>query len=202
MMKWVFAGLIVASVLFGAVTNQMAAVSQAAIQEAGNAVTLLLKILGSICFWSGLMKVAEEAGVTQMMARLLQPVIRLLFGASKQSSRAMQLIAMNMSANLLGLGNAATPIGIAAMKALAEEQPPDQRHTASADMATLVVINTASIQLIPTTIALLRLESGAQNPMDVLPAILLCSLCSVTAGVLVCKTLYRNPLGQRGRVHG
>ncbi len=191
MMKWVFCGLIILSVIFGTLTGRMGSVSEAAIAEAGNAVTLLLRILGAICFWSGLMKVAEAAGVTAGLAKLLSPVIRLLFRTSRHNKRAMELISMNMTANLLGLGNAATPLGMAAMQELAKEQPAHLQTTASADMATLVVINTASIQLIPTTIALLRLQYGAQNPMDILPAILLCSLCSVTAGVLVCKLLTR-----------
>ena len=137
------------------------------------------------------MKVAEEAGVTEVLAKWLSPLIRRLFHSAKSCPRAMQLIAMNMVANLLGLGNAATPLGIAAIQELAKDTPPEQAGIATPDMATLVVMNTASIQLIPTTIALLRLQYGAAKPLDVLPAILLCSLCSVTAGILVCKFLHR-----------
>lgn len=191
MMKWVFAGLILGAVACGAVTGRMGAVSEAAISECGNAVTLVLKLMGSICLWSGLMKIAEEAGITKAICKVLNPIIRRLFRSAKSCPRAMQLIAMNMSANLLGLGNAATPLGIAAMQELAKEQSPEQRGTASADMVTLVVLNTASIQLLPTTIALLRLQYGAAQPMDVLPAILVCSLLSVCAGLLVCKVLNR-----------
>lgn len=169
----------------------MASVSNALIGECSKAVELTLTLTGSICLWSGLMKVAEHAKLTDAVSRLLSPITRLLFRGLNQRSQAMRFICMNITANLLGLGNAATPLGIAAMQELAKEQPPEQRHIASDHMVTLVVLNTASIQLLPTTIALLRLQYGAMRPLDILPAILMASLVSVSAGILLCKLLSR-----------
>lgn len=190
-MKWVFCGLILLSVVFGAGSGNMASVSNALIGECSKAVELTLTLTGSICLWSGLMKVAEHAKLTDAVSRLLSPITRLLFRGLNQRSQAMRFICMNITANLLGLGNAATPLGIAAMQELAKEQPPEQRHIASDHMVTLVVLNTASIQLLPTTIALLRLQYGAVRPLDILPAILMASLVSVSAGILLCKLLSR-----------
>lgn len=190
-MKWVFCGLILLSVIFGAGSGNMDSVSNALIGECSKAVELTLTLTGSICLWSGLMKVAEYAKLTDAVSRLLSPITRLLFRGLNQRSQAMRFICMNITANLLGLGNAATPLGIAAMQELAKEQPPEQRHIASDHMVTLVVLNTASIQLLPTTIALLRLQYGAVRPLDILPAILMASLVSVSAGILLCKLLSR-----------
>ena len=186
-MKWVFAGLILLSVVFGAGSGRMGEVSAAAIRSCSDAVTLTLQLAGSICLWSGLMKVAERAGVTRWICRLLRPVTRLLFREVPKDSPALSAISMNITANLLGLGNAATPLGIAAVKLLAAERPPQLRQDASVPMITFVVLNTASIQLLPTTIALLRLENGAADPLDVLPAILVCSVCSLAAGLVLVR---------------
>ena len=137
------------------------------------------------------MRVAEKSGLTEVIRRLLSPVTKLLF-RGKTHARAMRAICMNMTANLLGLGNAATPLGITAMKELNRENP--EPGTASADMVTFVVLNTASIQLIPTTIAALRLSHGAAFPMDILPAVLVSSLLSVSSALLMAKVLGRIPI--------
>ena len=192
MMKWIFTGLVLLSIVFGACSGHINEVSNAAISDCSSAVTLVLKLMGSICLWSGLMKVAQQSKLTDQISRLLSPFTNLIFRGLPKNSPAFSFISMNITANLLGLGNAATPLGIAAMKALAEEQPPEKRHTASSHMISFVVLNTASIQLLPTTIALLRLEYGASNPLDVLPAILASSVVSVVCGlcfVRICSGL-------------
>lgn len=187
MIKWIFAALIVCSVISGAFSGNIDQVSNAAISSCTDAVTLALKLMGSVCLWNGLMKVAQESGLTKKISAILRPVTKLLFSGLPENSPALPIISMNITANLLGLGNAATPLGIAAMKALADEQPFPLRDTASVHMITLVVLNCASIQLLPTTIALLRLEYGASNPMDVLPAILAASFASLCIGLMMVK---------------
>lgn len=189
MMKWVFSGLIAASILFGIISGKMNEVSNAAISECSRAVELVIKLTGSICLWSGLMKVAQESGLTDKIAKLLSPITGKLFKGLDFDSPALKLISMNMTANLLGLGNAATPLGIGAMKELSKEQPKQLKNTASDHMVMLVVMNTASIQLLPTTIALLRVENGSTAPLEILPAILISSFVSVTTGILLCKAL-------------
>lgn len=187
MMKWVFGGLILLSIVFGAFSGNMQQVSNAAIVECTKAVELVAKLLGSLCLWSGLMRVAQKSGLTHMISKILRPITKIIFKGLEAESPALRIISMNITANLLGLGNAATPLGIAAMQELDKTQPPEKKGIASNHMIMLVVLNTASIQLLPTTIALLRLEYGAANPMDVLPAILTASLVTVTFGVIAVK---------------
>lgn len=191
MMKWVFTVLILLSIGFGAGTGRIGDVSAAALTECGRALELCLTLAGAMALWSGLMKVAQESGLTDRIARLLSPVTSRLFGGVSGTSRAMQYISMNITANLLGLGNAATPLGLAAMRELEREIPAEQRGTASDAMVTLVVLNTASIQLIPTTVAVLRAKYGAAEPLDIVPAVLLVSLASVTVSLLLTKILNR-----------
>lgn len=197
MMSFVFLGMIFLSVAFGFLTGRMGEVSNAALDGGMQAVMLCLKLMGAMCLWSGAMKVAERSGLTKRLAALLSPLLRLLFRGVRPGSKAAQAISMNMIANFLGLGNAATPLGIAAMKELAKDSP--ETGTASNDMVAFVVLNTASIQLIPTTIATLRLTHGSASPMEIMPAVWLCSLLSVTVGVVTAKVLASIQRG--GRTH-
>ena len=126
------------------------------------------------------MRIAQDSGLADRIARLLQPVLRFLFRGVKNGSRALQLIAMNVTANLLGLGNAATPLGLSAMKELAKDA---SEGRANAPMMLLVVMNTASVQLVPTTVAMLRLKHGAVSPFDILPAVLITSFAAALAAI-------------------
>lgn len=183
MMKWVFSALILLSVVFGIMNGQMSEVTNAALQECSTAVTLFLSLVGVMALWSGLMNVAVKSGATNFITRLFTPIARFLFKGLDPNSKAFHAISMNMTANLLGLGNAATPLGLEAMSELEKENK--GRKTASNHMVMLVVINTASIQLIPTTIAALRLKHGSASPFEIIPAILLSSIFSVISAVLI-----------------
>lgn len=188
-MKWVWSGLILLSIVVGAATGRMGAVSQAAINGAAGAVELSLLLMGTICLWSGLMRIAEYAGITRWISRLLSPLTRRLFPDIRPESEGMQAITMNMTANLLGLGNAATPLGLRAMKYMAEAAP--RKGVATDSMAMFVVVNTASIQLVPTTIATLRVKYGSAAPFDILPCIWLASVVTLAAGVLFARLMAR-----------
>lgn len=187
MMKWIFTGLIALSVLFGAVNGRLDTVTAAALSECGGAVTLTLTLMGSMCLWSGLMKVAERAQLTEKLSRLFSPLLRLLFRGLDWRSAAAKAITLNITANLLGLGNAATPLGIAAMKELDRLAPHD--GVATDHMVLFVVLNTASLQLIPTTTAMLRQAAGSPAPFDIMPAVWGASAVSVLSGIVVAKTL-------------
>ena len=187
MMKWIWSAMLVLSILIGAATGRIGAVSQAAITGATGAVELFLLLLGTICMWNGLMKIAEYAGVTDAICRLLSPLTRRLFPDLTPSSEGMQAITMNITANLLGLGNAATPLGLRAMKYMAEEAP--QKGVATDSMAMFVVVNTASIQLVPATIATMRIKYGSGAPFDILPCIWIASVVTLSVGVLLAKLL-------------
>ncbi len=198
-MSWLFAGLLGLSFLFGLLNGRMDAVSTAAVSDCAGAVTLTIQLAGVMCLWSGLMRIAQASGLTDKLSRLFGPLIRFLFRGLPAQSPAAKAIVMNLTANLLGLGNAATPLGIAAMKEL--EQIAPEKGTASDHMAMLVVLNTASLQLIPTTTAALRLANGSAAPIEILPAVWLASGVSICAGVFMAKILSRSYNRRVGR-HG
>jgi len=178
-----------ASLIYGACSGNLPAVSAAALGECSHAATLSLELLGTLCLWSGISAVAEECGLTAWTAKLLAPVLKLLFPAARRDERVMKAISMNMTANLLGLGNAATPLGIKAMREL--KRAGGNLSAATKDMALFVVINTASLQILPTTIAALRLEEGSPAPMDILPAVWMTGGFSLLAGILAAQVFCR-----------
>lgn len=185
-----------AAVICGLFTGRLPEVSAAVLDKAGEAVTLAISICGIMCLWSGLMKVAEEAGAVRLLSKALSPVVSFLFRGLEKGGRAAQLISMNLSANILGLGNATTPLGIRAMEAIQEEES-DPRGApsgiASENMIMLTVLNTASLQIIPATAAALRSANGAERPMDILPCVWITSVYSLAAAVVAAKLL--------GRIH-
>ena len=153
----------------------MTAVSAASLEGCNKAVELVIYLSGSMCLWGGLMKICEKAGITAVIARMLSPVTRLLFRDAAHCPEVMNAVTMNLTA----------PSGIATVKAM-QKLPPTARKKC---ISMLVVLNTASIQLIPSTIAAMRLEHGAVSPFDVTPAIIFSSLISVTAGCLMVYAL-------------
>ena len=187
LMSKVLAALLAAALLLGALTGRMAQVSQATVTGAQEAVSLLLKIGGTLCLWNGLMEVMLRSGLAKKVARLLQPLISLLFGAYSKDQEAREAISQNMAANLLGLGSAATPSGLRAAARL--HTLSTQRGEAPHAVFLLIIINTASMQLLPTTVAAVRAGLGSAAPYDILPAVWLSSAVSVTVGVLAARLL-------------
>lgn len=197
MMKFVFGGLIVLSVIIGFIRGDAAAVSDAAISSCADAVTLCLTLCGIICLWSGIMRIAQASGLTEAIAKILSPLLKKLFKGISLSGKAMQYIVLNITANLLGLGNASTPFGIAAMKALEEEEKTSVY--AGDNMILFVVLNTASLQLIPTTAAALRLKAGSAAPMEILPAVWAVSAVNAVLTVTAAKIMASVSRKRRGR---
>lgn len=179
-MQWLFVFFTVGSFLFACFGGKMDALCTAALEGCADGVTLCFTLLGSMGFWSGILRIAEDSGLTKKLTRLLRAPVSLLFGRLKDE-KALELICMNITANLMGLGNAATPLGLRAIKQL------DALNTHAAQpsfaMTMLVVVNTASLQLIPTTVGFLRSRYGSSEPFAILPAALLCSLCTLTVAV-------------------
>ena len=181
MMKWVFAILIIISVISAFFTGNADGVSNSILNEGANAIQLLLFMLGGMCVWGGLMRIAEKAGITEKLSILFKPLARVIFKGLDLNGKAFKAICMNITANLLGLGNAATPLGMEAMKRLEEEEKTSDK--ASNNMIVFTVINTASITLIPTTIASLRLKHGAANPLDIIWGVIVTSFISITVAL-------------------
>ncbi len=189
MMGYIWGGMIAAAFLFGIINGETEAVAQASLDGARNAVEMALGLLGMMCFWSGLLEVAKRAGLTEKLARLIRPLTRLLFPRLPSDSPAVTAMVMNMTANFLGLSNAATPLGLAAMRELDKINP--QKGCASDEMCMFVVINTASISLIPTTVITLRSAAGSADPFSIMVPVWICSLLSITVGVAAAKLLAR-----------
>ena len=187
MMNWIWVAMIILSFVTAIFTGNMAALSGSVMDGAKSAVELIITIGGMIILWSGLMHLAEVTGLTERISKLLYPLIKLIYPGIRNNKPAQQAVAMNMSANLLGLGNAATPLGIKAIEEMQKDTA--DKKIATNDMAMLVVMNTASIQLLPTTLAALRQAAGAVNPLDILPAVWIASVISVLAGIFIAKVL-------------
>jgi len=196
-MTFLWTALVVAAVAFAAAKGRMAEVGAAAMESAGKAVALALALAGVMALWLGLVKVAEEAGLVSAVARVARPLLSRLFPEVPADHPAMGAIVMNVSANVLGLGNAATPFGVRAMQALEELNP--RKGTASDAQALLCALNTASVQLVPATVIALRAGAGSAAPAEVLGPTLAASLCGVTVAVIAAKLLARVwPSGEGG----
>ena len=180
-MSWIFTGMLFGSVLFAALSGHGGALSAAAVEGAQAGVTLALSITGAVCLWSGVGKLMEKIGVTASLSRLLSPVLGRIFPSTKKAARLAGSLSANVCANFLGLGNAATPMGIAAVRRLKD---PEEPTLATDEMCRLIVLNTASIQFLPTNVAAVRSALGCASPFDILPAVWVSSLLSASLGVL------------------
>ena len=187
LMSRVLAILLAVALVCGALTGRLPEVARGVSDGASEAVQLLLRIGGTLCLWCGVMEVMKQAGLAAKLARLLEPLIRLLFGSYARDKAARDAIAQNMAANLLGLGSAATPSGLLAAKRL--QQLSEQWGQPPHAVFLLIVINTASLQLLPTTVAAVRAGLGAADPYDILPAVWLSSAVSVTVAVLAARVM-------------
>ncbi|MFC5467817.1 nucleoside recognition domain-containing protein [Cohnella suwonensis] len=182
MVNWIWLGMIVFSVLFGAANGKMEKVAEAAFGGAQTGVTVCLGLISVLVFWMGLMRIAEAAGLVGKLAKLLAPIVRRLFPDVPREHPAMGYILSNMSANLLGLGNAATPMGIKAMQELQKLNP--DKTVATPAMCTLLALNTASITIVPTTIIAIRMNFGSLHPADIVAPTLLATAISTGAAIL------------------
>lgn len=186
LMGAVWLAMLILSVAAAVGTGRLGVLTPAALAGAQSAITLCISLAGALCLWSGVAKVMERAGLTEKLGRLMRPLLSRLFPHASRDLLALGYLTANVSANLLGLGNAATPMGIAAVKRM---QRAANGAEATDEMCLLIVMNTASIQLLPTTVASVRASLGAQTPFDILPAVWLTSVCSVSAGILAAKLL-------------
>lgn len=185
MLDFVWAALMLVSIISGFITGRTGEVSAAVFCGANNAVSLCISLLGCICLFSGIMEIAQKSGLSGIIAAALKPIISLIFPGLDLSSRAAEAISLNITANLLGLGNAATPFGLKAMAELNKMN--EHGGTASDYMVTFVTINTATVQIIPTTVAMLRQTAGANAPLDIMPCVWFASVAALCTGVSVAE---------------
>lgn len=187
MMNVIFAAMILFSVICGIISGKSAEVSDAAINSCVEAVELFLYLIGGMCMWGGLMKVAERSHLTDKLAAAFRPFAKFIFKDLDLNGKAFHAICLNVTANMLGLGNAATPLGIEAMKALETEE--NANGTATRNMIVFSVLNTASITILPTTAASLRSKHGSAAPMEIFPCVIITSVIALAAGIVSAITL-------------
>lgn len=179
-MSWIWTGIIAISLLAAILTGHGAELAAAVPQGAQAGITLVISMAGSICLWTGAGKMMEHAGLTGLLSKLFAPLLGKLFPTFRTDPSFACSLSANVCANFLGLGNAATPMGIQAAQRLAQHSRSD---TASDQLCRLIVLNTASIQLIPANVAAIRSALGCSTPFDILPAVWITSLCSAGMGL-------------------
>jgi spore maturation protein A len=180
-MAWVFGGMALLAVIYGFINGRVDAVSEAVLTGAKQGAELALGLLGVLCLWNGIMEVLKRAGTINSMAKGMRPLLRLLFPEASRDPEAAGHIAANIAASALGLGNAATPPGLKASKRI--QAITGGGAAASDELCRFLVLNTASIQIIPASVAALRAAAGSRTPMDILPAVLVTSAVSVAAAL-------------------
>ena len=176
-MSWIWAGFLLISLLCAVLYPNGQSLSAAALSGAQAGVTLGISMAGAICLWSGVGRLLEAAGATDSLSRLLSPVLYRLFPSAKKDAALAGDLSANICANFLGLGNAATPMGISAVRRM------EHRGSATDELCRFIVLNTASIQLIPANVAAIRASLGCASPFDMLPAVWLTSLASAGIGL-------------------
>jgi len=192
MLNYIWLGLILAAVLMGGASGHLKELTDATFDSAKAAVmTIALPLAGAMALWLGMMRLAEKSGLVQVLARMLRPPLRLLFPDVPADHPAMGAIVMNIAANMLGLGNAATPLGLRAMQRLERLNPIP--GTASNAMCTFLAINTSSVQLIPATAVAILAGAGSTNPTAIIGTALFATTCAALAGIISVKFLQRLP---------
>lgn len=180
-MSWIWTGILAVSLVFAFLEGRGSELSAAVAQGAQSGFTLALSMAGSICLWTGAGKLMDHAGMTQRLSDLLRPLLKRVFPSTKTNESLAKSLSANICANFLGLGNAATPMGIQAVKQMYDKSTP---FYATDEMCRLIVLNTASIQLIPANVAAVRASLGCPAPFDILPAVWVTSICSAGAGLV------------------
>lgn len=185
MLNILWPAFILISFIYGILRGNVEAINDSIFISAKNAVELSITFFGTICLWNGIMKIAQETTFVTKLTKLLKPLINFLFPDIKNNEKAKEEISMNMIANILGLGNAATPLGLKAMKTLQKENP--KKDTISNSMAMFIVINTASLQLIPTTVIAIRASLGSQSPTQIIFPVWGATIAAAVAAITATK---------------
>lgn len=179
-MSWIFTGILIISIISAVLLGHGQALAAAISQGTESGITLVISLAGAIVLWCGVGKLMDRIGTTRFLSRILSPLLHRLFPSTRKDHALSNHISANICANLLGLGNAATPMGIQAVKRFTTHS---KDGAATAEMCRFIVLNTASIQLIPATVAAVRGSLGSASPFDILPAVWVTSLCSAAAGL-------------------
>lgn len=187
MINYIWFGILAFGIIYGLFTGRGDAVSKAIVNSAGSSVQFIIGLSGLLCLWCGIIKIADKSGLTDKLASVMKPVLRRVFKDAGRDEKAMNAIIMNLTANMMGLSNAATPFGIKAMEEL--KRLNRDKESASNDMAMFLVLNAACIQLVPATVISIRAVAGAKNPGDIILPAALATGTAAVMGIIYCKIL-------------
>ncbi len=200
MLNYIWFGLIIVAVMLGGINGKIEAVTKAGVDSAGSAVTISIGLVGVMALWLGVMKIAEEAGLLKVLARAIAPVLGLIFPDVPRDHPAMSSMMMNIAANMLGLSNAATPLGLKAMEDL--QKLNHHPGVATNAMCRFLAVNTAGVQLIPATMISLMASAGSQEPTAIIGTTLAATMCAAIAGLSVARLLEMLPIFAAERAAG
>lgn len=189
MVNVIWGCFIVIGVCFSFFTGQMESLNNQMLEGAGAGINLILEMMPLLVLWTGVMKIAEDAGILQKFSKLVLPVLHKLFPSLHRDDKALGYIASNIAANALGLGSAATPFGLKAMEELQKKNP--KKDTATEAMVTFLILNTGGVTIIPTTVLALRMSHGSANPSEIIITSILATFCSSFFGLLLDYLLRR-----------
>lgn len=189
MINYIWFGLIAIGIFLGIAKGDGEALSKAIIGSTENTVALIIGLTGIMCLWCGVMRIAEKSGLTNKISKALLPVLRIIFKDASKSENAMGAMVMNITSNMMGLSNAATPFGIKAIVELDKINP--KKGVATNGMALFLVLNSACVQFVPTTIISLRAAEGSKNPALIIIPAFIASLSAAILGIVYCKILQR-----------
>lgn len=180
---------IIVSFMYAILNGRVAEVNNSVFESTKSAVELTISLLGTICLWNGIMQIASQTSIVKHLTKLLNPIMKRLFPDIKKEEKVHEEITMNMIANIMGLGNAATPLGLKAMKSMQKKN--NGKNTLSNSMGIFIVLNTASIQLIPTTIIAIRSSLGSSNPTAMIVPVWIATACAAVAATISAKLLMK-----------
>ena len=192
MLNYIWLGLVILAVILGGINGKIEAVTKGAIDSAGNSVTIAIGLIGVMALWLGIMKIAEDAGLIKLLAKLIAPVMRWLFPDVPRDHPAMGSMLMNISANMLGLNNAATPLGLKAMEDLESLNP--KPGVATNAMCMFLTVNTAGVQLIPASMVSLMASAGSTDPTAIIGTTFAATAISLVFGLSAAKMLEKLPI--------
>ncbi len=189
MLNVIWPAFIMISYIYALITNNIEQINNSIFESCESAVKLSITFLGTMCLWSGIMQIAKTTTLVDKLTKLLQPIMKILFPDIPKESKIHKEISMNMVANILGLGNAATPLGLTAMRSMQKENTKKDSLTNS--MAMFIIVNTASIQLIPTTVIAIRSSLGSTNPTSIIIPVWIATMFAAIAGITTAKILMK-----------
>lgn len=189
MLNKIWPVFIIISIVYAIFSGNLESINNSIFESTENTISVTMTLIGTMCLWSGIMKIACNLSLIERFSNMLNPIINILFPDLKKSKKIKKEISMNMIANILGLGNAATPLGLKAMESMQKENI--EKEKLSNSMMMFVLINTASIQIIPTTVLAIRKSLGSENPTSILVPVWCATICAALAGIIIVKLLIK-----------